>query len=152
MTNMETSHLDGTLARAKAESASRDEELAALPADEYRQAPRPGLTRAQLLTLLAVALVPIGLVLCGLWESVDPNSALVLLVLVGPFVLLSAPLFLGILALIAAKPQGGSLSKRGRVAGLVALTIAFLLSLPFAALLAFGLAAELACRGGEGCL
>jgi len=99
-----------------------------------------------------VALVPIGLVLCGLWESVDPNSALVLLVLVGPFVLLSAPLFLGILALIAAKPEGGSLSKRGRVAGLVALTIAFLLSLPFAALLAFGLAAELACRGGEGCL
>ena len=152
MTNMETSHLDGTLARAKAESASRDKELAALPADEYRQAPRPGLTRAQLLTLLAVALVPIGLVLCGLWESVDPNSALVLLVLVGPFVLLSAPLFLGTLALIAAKPQGGSLSKRGRVAGLVALTIAFLLSLPFAALLAFGLAGELACRGGEGCL
>ena len=152
MTNMETSRLDGTLARAEAESASRDEELAALLADEYRQAPRPGLTRAQLLTLLAVALVPIGLVLCGLWESVDPNSALVLLVLVGPFVLLSAPLFLGILALIAAKPEGGSLSKRGRVAGLVALTIAFLLSLPFAALLAFGLAAELACRGGEGCL
>ena len=152
MTNMETSHLDGTLARAKAESASRDQEPAPLPADEYRQAPRPGLTRAKLLTLLAVALVPIGLVLCGLWESVDPNSPLVLLVLVGPFVLLSAPLFLGILALIAARPQGGSLSNRGRVAGLVALTIAFLLSLPFAALLAFGLAAELACRGGEGCL
>ena len=109
---------------------------------------RPGLTRAQRLTLLAVALVPIGLFLLGLVNTVDPHSPLVLLVYAGPFVLLPVPLFLGILALMAAKPQG-SLLRRGRVGGLVALTIAFLLSLPFAALLAFGAAVRLACRAGD---
>jgi hypothetical protein len=171
MTNIETSHPDGTLARAKAESASRDEEPAVLrqelaatraeaeepraglrsAAEKYREAPRPGLTRAQRFTLLAVALVPIGFVLVGLSASVDPDSPLVWLVLAGPFLLLSAPLFLGILALMAAKPQGSPF-RGGRVAGLVALTVAFLLSLPFAALLDFGILVELACRGGEGCL
>ena len=130
MTNMETSRLDGSLARAKAESASRNEGPA-LPAETYGEASRPGPTRAQRLTLLAVALVPIGFVLMTLGAAVSPDTPpalqvpLWLLVLAGPFVLLSGSLFSGMLALMAAKPRG-SIFRGGRVAGLVALTIAFL--------------------------
>jgi len=125
--------------------------------DGYRQAPRRGLTRAQRLTLLAVALVPIGFVLVELGAAVNPDTpralqvVLGLLALAGTFVLLSGSLFSGMLPLMAAKPRG-SLFKGGRIAGLVALTIAFLLSLPFAAFLDFWILVSLSCRGGGECL
>jgi len=125
--------------------------------DGYRQKSRRGLTRAQRLTLLAVALVPIGFVLVELAAAVNPDTpralqvVLGLLALAGTFVLLSGSLFSGMLALMAAKPHG-SLFKGGRIAGLVALAIAFLLSLPFAAFLDFWILVSLSCRGGGECL
>ncbi len=110
-------------------------------------------TRAQFLALLAGASVPVGIVLCvSLYESakaLSPVAVPILLVsLVGPFVLLPAPLFLGILALYAAKPQE-SLFKTGRIVALVALSTAFLLSLPFAAFLLSALLFGGACAAGQ---